>query len=190
MSFVLASDGLAAWGQVAAIVLLLYVFVTLIVGLVLAAAVMFSFAWIREKAELLRQLRPPLTQLNRAILAVRRGDSLPHEVADNKIIAAAAQAPKMVEKMATGASTIEQRVDQGSQRVANAVIEFHARTAMVKVMARAFFLPGLTRTRPVAHMVQTVTQQQIQEPEPVVVVQKPIEEPPLEREIVITQSSR
>lgn len=190
MSVVLASDGLAAWGQVAAIVLALYVFVTLLVGLVLAAALMFGFAWIREKAELLRQLRPRITQLNRAVIAARRGDPLPPDVADNKVIAAVAQAPRMVERVATGASNMEQRVDQGSQRVANAVIEFHARTAMVKTMARAFFLPGLARTRPVAPVVQTVTQQQMREPEPVAVAQVPIEEPPLEQEIIITQSSR
>jgi len=190
MSFVLASSGLAAWGQVAAIVLALYIFVVLIVGLVLAAALMFGFAWIREKSELVRRLRPQITQLNRAAIAARRGDPLPPGAADNKVIAAVAQAPRIVERVATGASTMEQRVDQGSQRVANAVIEFHARTAMVKTMARAFFLPGLTRTRPVAPVVQTVTQPQMQEPELVAVAQAPIEEPPLEHEIVITQSSR
>ena len=31
------------------------------------------------------------------------------------------------------------------ERVAHAVIEFHARTEMVKQMAKAFFLPGLTK---------------------------------------------
>jgi len=40
-------------------------------------------------------------------------------------------------------TTIEKKVDEGSERVAHAVIEFRARTVMVKEIAKAFFLPGL-----------------------------------------------
>ncbi|WP_297161526.1 hypothetical protein, partial [Thermogemmatispora sp.] len=40
---------------------------------------------------------------------------------------------------------IDRRVEQGSDRVAEAVIEFRARTMMVKEIAKAFFLPGLVR---------------------------------------------
>ncbi len=99
--------------------------------------------------------------------------------------------PKIAGNVAARSSNIEQTVDRGSQRVANAVIEFHARTAMVKGMARSFFLPGLTRTRPVAPVVQTVKQQEQElELEQIQVAQAPQEEHPLEQEIVITQSSR
>lgn len=181
MDYVLASNGLAPWGQAAAIVLALYVFLSIIVGLALAAALLFGFSWIRQKSELLRQLRPRIVELNKAALAAKSGASLPREVADNKIMSAIVQVPKITNNVAARAKSIDQKIDQGSDRVASAVIEFHARTAMVKGMAKAFFLPGLTRTRPVALPVQTVEQQQTQ------VAQPPIEERPLEREIVITQ---
>ena len=190
MIFVLASNGLAPWGQVAAIILALYLFVSIVVGLALVAALMFGFAWIREKAELLRQLRPQIMQLNQAVVAAKRGDALPPEMADNKFISAVIKVPKIAATLPARASSIEQKVEQGSGRVAGAVIEFHARTAMVKGMAKAFFLPGLTQARPAAPVVQMVEQQQVREPEPEVVTQRPIEERPMEREIVITQSSR
>jgi hypothetical protein len=189
MDYVLASDGLAPWGQAAAIVLALYLFVSIIVGLALTAALMFGLAWIREKAELLRQLRPQVMQINRAAIAAKRGDPLPSEVADNKIVSTIVQVPKIAGNVAARTSSIEQTVDHGSQRVANVVIEFYARTAMVKGMARAFFLPGLTKARPVAPVVQTVKQPE-PEAEQIQVVQAPQEERPLEQEIVITQSSR
>ncbi len=78
MDYVLASDGLAPWGQAAAIVLALYLFVSIVVGLALVAALMFGFAWIREKAELLRRLRPQVMQINQAALATKRGDHCDH----------------------------------------------------------------------------------------------------------------
>ena len=188
MNYVLASNGLAPWGQAAAIILALYLFLSIIVGLALAAVLLFGFAWIREKSELLRKLRPQIVQLNKAALASKRGESLPREVADNKIIAAVVQAPKVASNVAARASSIEQKVDQGSDRVAQVVIEFHARTAMVKGMAKAFFLPGLTtRPRPASPIAQPVAQPQTPEPEQIEVAQGPLEERPLEQEIVITQ---
>lgn len=192
MLSVLASGGLAPWGQAAAIILALYMFISIIIGLALAAALMFGFAWIREKSELLRQIRPHVSELNQAAIAVRRGDPLPQEVADNKVISAVAQVPKMAENIAARSSGIEQKVDQGSERVAQVVIEFYARTAMVKGMARAFFLPGLTRARPAPPLAHPVTlpqeQEQEREEEPIeVAAAGPREEPPLEQEIVITQ---
>ncbi|HEY3991669.1 MAG TPA: hypothetical protein VGM01_02210 [Ktedonobacteraceae bacterium] len=181
MDYVLASNGLAPWGQAAAIVLALYVFLSIIVGLALAAVLLFGFSWIRQKSELLRQLRQRIVELNKAALAAKSGASLPREVADNKVMSAIVQVPKITNNVAARANSLDQKIDQGSDRVASVVIEFHARTAMVKGMAKAFFLPGLTRARPAAPPVQTVEQQQTQ------VVQPPIEERPLEREIVITQ---
>lgn len=191
MILTLASDGLAPWGQASAIILALYLFLSILVGLVLVAVLMFGFAWIREKAELLRQLRPQIVQLNQAAHAAKQGDPLPPRVADNKVVSAIAKVPRMADNVAARTSQLEQNVDRGSAHVANAVIEFYARTAMVKGMAKAFFLPGLTRrTQPVASVVQTITQEQEREEEQVVVLQGYEAEPPLEREIVITQSSR
>jgi len=41
--------------------------------------------------------------------------------------------------------TIDKQVDQGSERVTKAVIEFRARTVQVQTIVKAFFLPGLVK---------------------------------------------
>lgn len=189
MGYVLASGGLAPWGQAAAIIIALYVFVSIIVGLVLAAALMFLFAWIREKAELIKMLRPTVLQMNEALEASQRGDPLPPEVADKKIIAAVAKVPKVAATLPARASSIEQKVERGSDRVAGVVIEFRARTEMVKGIAKAFFLPGLTKRRvsvPIEQPIQA-EREQIAEPqrEEVVVAERSGEEPYMEQEIII-----
>ena len=189
MGYVLASGGLAPWGQAAAIIIALYVFVSIIVGLVLAAALMFLFAWIREKAELIKMLRPTVLQMNEALEASKRGDPLPPEVADKKIIAAVAKVPNVAATLPARASSMEQKVERGSDRVAGVVIEFRARTEMVKGIAKAFFLPGLTKRRvsvPIEQPIQA-EREQIAEPqrEEVVVAERSGEEPYMEQEIII-----
>jgi hypothetical protein len=181
MGFMPAWGGLAPWGQAAAIVILLYVFASIIIGVVLTAIMMFLFAWLREKVELLKKLRPAVDQVNEAMLASQRGEPLPPQIADNKLVQVVAQVPKIADSTLAKTSSIEQKVDYGSQRVADAVIEFRARTEMVKGMARAFFLPGLTKRRAIAPAAQ-LAREQIAAPEP----QR--EEQPMEQEIVIRQS--
>ncbi len=182
----LVSNGLAPWGQAAAFIIALYVFVSIIIGLVLVAVLMFLLAWLREKSELIKKIRPNLDQLNQALLAVKRGDPLPSEVADNKLMQVVTQVPKVAATLPEKASNIEQKVERGSDRVAGAVIELRARTEMVKSMAKAFFLPGLTKRRvspPAAPVAQP-------EREQVAAAETRREEPPMEQEIVITQSWR
>jgi hypothetical protein len=189
MGYVLAGGGLAPWGQAAAFIIGLYVFVSIIVGLALTAALMFLFAWIREKAELIKKLRPMILEMNEALEASRRGDPLPPEVADNKIVATVARVPRAAATLPARASSIEQKVERGSDRVAAAVIEFRARTEMVKGMAKAFFLPGLTRRRAAVpvEQIERVKREEVVEPqrEEVVAAERPGEEPYLEQEIVI-----
>jgi hypothetical protein len=186
MSFVLASGWLAPLGQVAAIILALYLFVSIIVGLVLTIALMFGFAWLREKAELIRSLRPFVKDFNRALEASKRGDPLPQEVAGNKIIQAAAQVSRVAVGLPGTASNIEQRVEHGSGRVASAVIEFSARTAMVKGVARALFLPGSVRSRRKI----AIEQRTELEPEQVAAIPEEVREPLYEEEMIIIQSAR
>lgn len=187
MGYPLADSGLAPWGQAAAIILLLYLFFLVIIGLVLTAALMFALAWLREKAELLKKARTNVNQMNRALVAAQQGEPLAPEVADNQFIQVAARIPAMTAGLPTRASAIEQNVERGSNRVVGAVIEFHARTEMVKGMARAFFLPGLTRPRRVAtegKMVELA-------PEPVAASQEKLPEPPIyEDEITMVQRMR
>ncbi len=191
MMLVLASDGLAPWGQASAIILAVYLFFSILISLALVAGLMFGLAWIREKAELVKRLRQPLAEISQAAQATKQGQSLPPQLADNKVATVIAQVPKVARTVANRANTVEQSVDRGSERVADVVIEFHARTAMVKGMVKAFFLPGLTkRTRPVAPVVQQPVQEVQREEEPQVIVRTRQEQPPMEQEIVISQARR
>lgn len=190
MAFVVVGDLLASWGQVAAVILAVFLFISILTGLIMVVLMLLSFAWLQEKVGLLTRLRARVTQLNQAARAVKRGDPLPAQVADNRVISTMLQAPVIAENMAARSSSVEQSVDRGSERVAGAVIEFYARTAQIKGMAKAFFLPGLTRRRPVVPVAQQeaeMKQEQEHEPEQVMVEQNRREEPPMEQEIVIRQ---
>ncbi|HEX7733387.1 MAG TPA: hypothetical protein VF458_00935 [Ktedonobacteraceae bacterium] len=187
MAFVVVGDLLASWGQVAAIILAVFLFISILTGLLMVVLMLLSFAWLEEKVGLLTRLRSQVTQLNQAAKAVRQGDPLPAQVADNRIISTVLQAPIIAENMATRSSRVEQNVDRGSERVASAVIEFYARTEMVKGMAKAFFLPGLTRRQPVVPVAQTREQEVEREQEQVAPARGQREEPPMEQEIVIRQ---
>jgi hypothetical protein len=136
--YILAGDPLAPWGQAAAIILLLYMFIYILIGLAVSAALAFGFAWVRQKAELIKKLRPTVESVNHTLEEANKGELPPPGPDENKIVRAIAEVPMTVTK-------VEKKVDEGSERVAHGVIEFHARTEMVKQMAKAFFLPGLTR---------------------------------------------
>jgi len=140
MYYVLA-DGLAEWGQIAAIVILLYMFVLIVVGLVLALALWLGLTWVRQKVELIKKLRPTVDSVNTASEAALKGLPPSSQYAGDdtkdKIVRSAVQIPIY-------AHTAEQKVEQGSDRVAEVVIEFRARTEMAKGILKALFLPGLT----------------------------------------------
>lgn len=142
MQYVLASSNpLPPLGQGAAIVLLLYFLIVILLGLGLTAGLMFGLGWVREKTELIKKLRPTVESVNAATEAAIRGN-LPAPTADsNKVIRTVAEVPAR-------AHDIEQKIEQGSDRVAGAVIEFRARTQMTKAIVKAFFLPGLTHRQP------------------------------------------
>jgi hypothetical protein len=141
---ILASDPLAPFGQAAGIILALYTFVSILIGLALAAGLMFGLAWVREKSELVKKLRPMVDKVNTTTESAMSGTLPPAQPGDkqiDKIARIVAEGPMVVQN-------IDKQVDQGSERVARAVIEFRARTMMVKTIAKAFFLPGLTRREP------------------------------------------
>jgi hypothetical protein len=99
---------------------------------------------VRDKIELVNKLHPFVNELNSELHAGQKGEPV---MTDNKVVQIAAQVPKIAASMPGRASAIEQKVEQGSDNVARVVIEVRARTEMVKGMARAFLLPGLTRSR-------------------------------------------
>jgi len=194
MILIFASGGLAPWGQAAAVVLGIYLFVSIVLGLVVAAALLFALSWLRSKIELINKVRPFLNELNSGLHAGQKGDPLPQDVADNKVIQVASQVPRVAAGLPARANAIEQKVEHGSDRVAQTVIEVRARTEMVKGIARAFFLPGLKQSRSVSRSpVRTQNAVPLEEIEVVVEVRasETNEEPPrYEEEMTIVQSSR
>ena len=136
MYIFLASDPLAMWGHIAAIILLIYLLVFILIGLALAFVLLVGMTWVREKVELIKMIRPTVNSVNKTTQAAIAG-TLPEAKDDeNKLIRTAAEIPAY-------AHEIETKVDQVSDRVAGAVIEFRARSMMAKSMLKAFFLPGL-----------------------------------------------
>ncbi len=139
MQYVLASSNpLPPLGQGAAIVLLLYFLLLVLLGLGLTLGLMFGLAWVRGKTELIKKLRPTVESVNTTTEAAIKGNMPASTANNNKVIRAVAEVPAR-------AYDIERKIEQGSDRVAGAVIEFRARTQMTKTIVKAFFLPGLTQ---------------------------------------------
>ncbi len=136
MFVVLASDPLAPWGQAAAILIGLYLFIVVLIGLVLALVLMLGLGWVQQKSQLIKRLRPTVESVNTTSEAALAGKLPPPGDSDNKLVRTVAEVPEY-------AHIAEQKVEMVSDRVAHGVIEYRARTQMVKGMAKAFFLPGL-----------------------------------------------
>jgi hypothetical protein len=142
MQYILASSNpLPPLGQGAAIVLLLYFLILVLLGLGLTLGLMFGLAWVREKTELIKKLRPTVESVNTTTESAIKGNLPAPMASDNKIVRAVAEVPARVHD-------IDQKIEQGSDRVAEVVIEFRARTQMTKAIVKAFFLPGLTYRQP------------------------------------------
>jgi len=132
---------LAPWAQVAAIILVIELFFFILIWLALNVGFSFLFGWVRETAELIKKLRPVVDNVNTTTEAAIKGTLPAAGADDNKFVRTVAEIPAR-------ASSIEQKINQTSDRVAGAVIEFRARTAMVQGIVKTFFLPGLNRPAP------------------------------------------
>jgi hypothetical protein len=155
MQYVLASGPtplehtLAVVGQIAGFILVLELLLFIVLAVAINGALAFGFAWIREKAELIKKLRPTVDSVNATGEAAMKG-TLTADGSNNTIKLPAQTAhtinsiAQTVKQLPARANTVEEKVEQGSDRVAQAVIEFRARTVMVQTVVKAFFLPGLT----------------------------------------------
>jgi len=132
-------QALAPWAQVAAIILVIELFFFILIRLALNVGFTFLFSWVREKAELVKKLRPVVDSVNATTEAASKGTLPAAGANDNKIVRTVAAIPAR-------ASSIEEKINQGSDRLAGAVIEFHARRAMVQGIVKSFFLPGLNKS--------------------------------------------
>jgi hypothetical protein len=143
-------------GRIAAIVLTLYLFIFALFFMVAALLLLFGNAWLRDKVDLLRNLRLLAGRIDTA-MHVPSGEMLPAVLEPDDALERAVRAIHTVQSVQVvqkakdvqkQASTIEKTVDQSTDRIANAVIEFRARTVMVQGILKAFFLPGLTKQKP------------------------------------------
>lgn len=190
MGDILTGGGLAPWGQAAAFILALYLFFSLLIGLLLTTALLFLLAWLRDKSEQIRKVRPLLNKINQAVSLTRSGTTLPPELADSRLAQVAARVPQLTHTLPARTSEIGQRVEQGSDRMAGVVIEFHARTRQAQGVVKALFLPGLVKRRRATPVLHSTPEMDLTEPTGQQEASAAHLEPPGEQEIVITQSSR
>lgn len=134
MQYVFASDPIAAWGQAAAIILVIELFFFVLIGLALMGGLMFGLAWVRQKVELIKRLRPTVESVNTTTEEAIHGTLPPPGPDENKVVRTIAEVPAKIDD-------VEKKIDKGADRVAEAVIEFRARTMMVEGMVKAFFAP-------------------------------------------------
>jgi hypothetical protein len=132
--YLLASNPIAAWGQAAAILLVIELFFFVLIGLALMGGLMFGLSWVREKTELIKKLRPTVDSVNTKTEEAISGTLPPAGPNENKIIHTVAEVPAKIEG-------VEKKIDQGADRVAEVVIEFRARTMMVEGIVKGFFAP-------------------------------------------------
>jgi len=140
---------LAILGQIAAFILVLELLLFIVIAVALNGVLAVGFAWVREKTELVKKLRPVVDSVNATTEAAIKGN-LPADGAGGTIKLPAETTGTInsimhtVKQIPTQANAVEEKIEQGSDRVAHAVIEFRARTVMVQGIVKAFFLPGLT----------------------------------------------
>lgn len=154
---IVTGDILMQLGYVAAIILLIYLFVNILIGLALAVGLMFATAWVGDKAEAIKKLRPTIREVNEAL---KNPEAVTGESAQGLVKAIhavqSAAVPQKVEGVEQRVQAVGQKVNQGADRVAGAMIEFRARTAQAQGVLKAFFLPGLTRKSPYRHVLPEI----------------------------------
>jgi hypothetical protein len=138
---------LAMLGQIAAIVICVFVLIFVLLAVAFNALMAFAMAWVHEKVELIKILRPTVESINKASESVSQG--VAPTAYENTIVRAAASLPITMH-------TIDKKVEQSTHRVVNAVIEFRARTVQVQTVVKAFLLPGLMRSKPVTPAINGV----------------------------------
>jgi hypothetical protein len=136
LSFVLAVDPiLALGGQIAAIVICVFTLILVLISLALHFVLAFATTWIREKTELVKAPRPKLESVNKATEDALEGVE-PTRI-ENAAVRAVSELPARVQ-------AADHKVDQVSDRVAAALIEFRARTVQAQTILKAFVVPRST----------------------------------------------
>ncbi len=139
---------LAGFGQLAAIIICLYALIFIVIMVAFNLAMALGTDWSREKANLIKMLRPTVDSVNQTSEAALRGQEPGQD--GNAIVRNIAKVPQ-------GVQTVDKKVDEATDKVAKAVIEFRARTTQVQTVARAFLFPSRK-----AAQVETVTDEGLQ----------------------------
>ena len=154
--FILADDLLTDLGRIAALVLIIYVFLFAVFFFVSSLLLLYGNAWLREKIGLLQQLRSIIENIDTAIHSPS-SETLPATLeTDNRLgqalqaihMAQSVQVVEIAKNTQKQVDSIEKKVEPVADRIAEGVIEFRARTVMVQGMLKAFFLPGLIKLKP------------------------------------------
>jgi hypothetical protein len=157
LHLILADDDLlTTLGRIAALVLVIYVFLFAVLFLFGSWLLLVGNAWVRDKVLLLHQLRSLVETIDTAI-HTPPSESLPANLEpDNRFgqvleaihTAQAVQVVEIAKNTQKQVNNIENKVEPVADRIADGVIEFRARTVMVQSMLKAFFLPGLVKLKP------------------------------------------
>ena len=149
-------DLLTTLGRIAALVLVIYVFLFAVLFLFGSWLLLIANVWVRDKVGLLRQLRSVVESIDAAIHTPPT-ESLPASLETDTRLSQALQAIHMAQSVQVveiakntqkQVNNIEKKVEPVADRIAGGVIEFRARTVMAQGMLKAFFLPGLVKRKP------------------------------------------
>src|SRR6266496_5601782 len=149
-------DLLTTLGRIAALVLVIYVFLFAVLFFVGSLLLLYGNAWVRDKVGLLHQLRSVVESIDTAI-HTPVSESLPATLETDTRLSQAlqaihmAQSVQVIEKAKSTQKQVDniaKRVEPVADRIAGGVIEFRARTVMAQSMLKAFFLPGLVKLKP------------------------------------------
>src|SRR5437588_11981194 len=121
MYIFLASDPLAMWGHIAAIILLIYLLVFILIGLALAFVLLVGMTWVREKVELIKMIRPTVNSVNKTTQAAIAATLPAAKDDENKIIRTAADIPAY-------AHEIDTKLEQGRDGVTSPFTAVRLRT--------------------------------------------------------------
>jgi uncharacterized membrane protein len=131
-----ANPNIAIGGQIAAIIICIFLLISVILMVAVNLGLAFLLSWIREKTNAIKLLRPTVDSVNKSSKAALEGKQI--DASENAVVRTVATLPGSVR-------TIDQKVDQISDKVASATIEFRARTVQVQTIVKTFLMPGASR---------------------------------------------
>ncbi len=134
-----ANPVLAMLGQMAAIVIGLCVLIFILLAIAFNVLMVFVMTWMSEKINFIKMLRPTVESINKARELVSQG--VEPTANENPMVRRIASLP-------TNMHAFDKKVEQSTDRVANAVIELRARTVQVQTIVKVFLLPRMMRPRP------------------------------------------